>query len=403
MSGIAETMTIDLSHRRFGEGIPLDDFAWLRARSPVYWYADGPFWVVTGHALIGAMNRDVQTFSSARGVHLSSAEELDESSAPHWVRRMLVEMDPPEHTRYRAILSRSFTPAAIGRMRESVSRIADEIVGEYLRAGGGDWAIDVAAAVPFRVMADLVGVPASDCTTVMRLTRVLAASADPEYRPDDGVLDRARAEFDEYCAGVVTEHRRRPAEDLTSALIDYDDGARLSDEELANYVGVLLQGGAETTRHLISHALVLLLQEPAQARRLAVGEVTMDAAVTELVRYVSPVMQHGRTATRDVQIGGQHIAAGDHVTLWMISGNRDDAVFDDPDTLDLGRSPNRVISFGSGGPHYCLGAGLTQLETKVVLEHLLPHLHRIELAGPIERMHSNFFNGIRHLPATVVR
>jgi len=389
------TMNVDLTPERFGHGVPWDTLAELRRAAPVFWYEPGNCWVVTTHALVSQVNRDVERFSSASGI-----AGRNDPGRP--ARRVLVEMDPPEHTKYRSLVNKAFSPKSIAELRQSTRRIVRGVIDEFLTAGGGDLVRDLALPLPFRVMADLVGVPWSDCAQVSAWANATASSADPVYRPDDAAVATARAAYTQYCHDVVAAHRARPGDGVLDYLIAYEvDGWRLPDADLANFVEVLLTGGSETTRHLLSHTVLLLAADDGQRRRLVDGQVDLRDAVAELLRYTSPVMQHSRTATRDAEVGGVQVRAGDRLTLWMVSGNRDDAAFDHPDDLDLGRTRNRYLSFGSGGPHYCLGSHLTQLEAALFLEEFGSRLNDVRLVGPVERVWSNFFNGIRSAPIEV--
>jgi cholest-4-en-3-one 26-monooxygenase len=394
-TSLAPLPDIDLSPERFGDDVPWDTFAYLRREAPVFWSEPAQCWVVTTHALVSQVNRDVGHFSSAGGITAKG-----DVARPG--RRVLVEMDPPEHTRYRSLVNRAFSPNAIKALQQSVRAIVRGVLDEFVSTGGGDLVHDVSVPIPFRVMADLVGVPWADCAQVTTWSNAVVSSADPEYRPSEEAVVQARAAYSQYCLDVVAERRRHPREGLLDALIAHDDdGWRLTDADLAQFVEVLLTGGSETTRHLLSHTVLLMNEFPEQRRRWLAGEVDVRVAVAELLRYSSPVMQHSRTATEDTEVGGRTIRRGDRVTLWMVSGNRDADAFDNPDALDLGRERNRYLSFGSGGPHYCLGAHLTQLEATVFLEELGPRLADLTVAGEPQRMWSNFFHGVRHLPVTV--
>jgi cholest-4-en-3-one 26-monooxygenase len=388
---------VDLSAPRFGESVPLETFARLRAEAPVFWYQDAQCWVVTTHALVGQVNRDFRRFSSASGI-----TRPGDPTRPR--KRVPVEMDPPEHTRYRSLVNRAFAPSAVRALGETVEQITAEVIGEFRAAGGGDFVADLAAAIPFRVMADIVGVPAADSVRVTAWGNTVTSNQDPDYRPSPEAVATARREYTEYCHGVVADRRAAPREDdLLTNLLRYEDaeGWRLSDDELADYVETLLTGGTETTRHLIAHMLILLLDNPRELERYLRGEVDGEGVVNESLRLSSPVMQHGRTAVEDVELAGRTIRRGDRVTLWMVSGNRDEAVFDDPDRFLADRDNRKVMSFGSGGPHFCLGAQLARLEGRVVLEHLRPVIRSVELAAPPVRVQSNFFNGIKRLPVRI--
>lgn len=389
---------IDLSGERFGKSVPWETFRELRARGGVHWYEAAECWVITRHPLIGHVNRDFTTFSSAKG----GIAKRDDPARPR--RKVLVEQDPPEHTRYRSLVNANFSPTTIAGLQEMVQGIVDDVIRTFVENGGGDWVDDVAMPVPFRVMSRIAGVPESDAAMVIPWSNTMATSDDPEYRPSTEHVIAARAAYTSYCSDVIADRKANPREDdLLTNLIQYrdEDGWGLDDADLAGFVEILLTGGSETTRHLIAHMIMLLDEHRDQTQRFLEGEVRARSVVSETLRYVSPVLQHSRTATVDTEIDGHAIKEGDRLTLWMVSGNRDEDVFDNPDVYDVGRRTTKMITFGSGGPHFCLGSNLAQMEARLILEAIAPHLDRMSVTGPPVRMWSNFFNGIKHVPVEV--
>ncbi len=382
-------MDIDLSDERFGRGVPHDDLARLRAEAPVWWWPGGECWVVTTHELVERMNRDWETYSSEGGIIPAGA---------HVNPEVLLAMDPPVHTEYRRMVIRSFVPRAIGAIADHVRAIAEDAVAEFVAAGGGDAIPAVAASIPFRVMADLTGVPRSAEADVMAWGHAIAPNTDPEYRPTpDAALD-AQVELSEFLGEQFEARRRDPGDDLFSQLLAVDqDGHPLSEEDLRGFGLNYLLGGTETTRNLLGNAFADLVDHPDELRRFVDGEVATATVVEELLRWVTPVMHHSRWPTRDVEVAGQHIREGDRVTLWMVAANRDPAAFDHADRLDLGREPNHHTALGGGGPHFCLGAHLARLEAAATLDALRPHLSTMRLTAPPEKARSNFINGMKHL------
>jgi len=313
----------------------------------------------------------------------------------------VLEMDPPEHTKYRTLVNRYFAPSMIAQMSQLISEAIDRNLAVLDEPGAVvDFTEQIASRVPFEVMASIVGIDPVEAEHVIPWANAVAASEDPEYRPTPDHVVRAKADYVAYCHQVVADRRAHPEDgDLLSGLIAHrdDDGAGLSDDELANYVELLLTGGSETTRHLMSHLVHLLLSNPDQLENYLGGQVDEKAVVSEVLRYFSPVMHHSRLAISDVMLGETMISSGDRVTLWMISANHDETVFEDPERFDVTRTPDPGSSFGSGGPHFCLGAQLAQLEGRMMLQALKRILPELALTGEPSRMRSNFFNGIKHL------
>lgn len=381
---------VDLSAARFGRGIPFEDLARLRRESPVWWAEDLGCWVVTTYQLVERCNRDWETFSSSDGV-----VDPSDAGAPKW--RPITGMDPPEHTAYRRAVLAPFTPRPIERLHGLVEGVVAGALGDFLGQGGGDFAVAMGAAIPYRVIAAMTGAPLADEAQVVEWTNRLLPNEDPDYRPTPEAAGEARQALGDYCLALAREQRSNPRAPLTEQLVEARLGDRaLTDDEIANFIDTFIVGGTETTRQLLSQGFLSLLEHPGEAARLAAGEVAPEQAVEELLRWTSPVLQHSRRATREVSVAGRQIAAGDRVTLWIVSANRDEDAFDRPEVLDLGRQPNPHVSLGAGGPHHCLGAHLARLEARVLFGQLRPHLERFELAGPPVRVPSNFFNGLKH-------
>lgn len=387
--------SIDLSPERFAAGVPYEDLRQLRTRAPVWWSRDLGCWVVTSYRLVEQCNRDFARFSSSEGV-----VDPNDAGVPDWTP--ITALDPPEHSRYRRLVMAPFTPVPVGRLQAMVRRVARGAVDSLARAGGGDFVAAVAAAVPFRVMAELTGAPAADEDTVIGWTNAVMPSADPDYRPSEGAAPQARRELGDYCLALTRAQRHGEQSPLARTLFEARLAGRpLRDEQVANFLDTFLVGGTETTRQLLSQGLLALLDHPEQCRRLVRGSVEVSAAVEEMLRWVSPVLHHSRRVTEDTVVGQAALAAGDRVTLWIASANRDEAVFADPDTFDVGRSPNPHVALGAGGPHHCLGAHLARLEARVVFEELRPLLPALRLAAPPARVASNFFHGLKSCPVTL--
>ncbi len=388
-----QTVTIDLSDARFEQSVPFETFAYLREHAPVWWWPEGSCWVVTTHELVEQMNRDWPTFSSAGGI-VPPGSTLNPA--------VLLAMDPPQHTKYRHLVIPSFMPRAIGRIEADVRAIAEVAVADFVAAGGGDFVPDIAAAIPFRVMADLTGVPRSAERQIMQWGHAIAPNSDPEYRPHPTSMMDAQAALSEFLGDEFARRRATPGDDLFSNLLHGElDGEPLVEEDLRGYGVNYLLGGTETTRNLIGQAMRVLLEHPTELRRFVDGAVDTTVMVDELLRFVTPVLHHSRWVTHETEAGGCRFATGDRVTLWMVSANRDAAVFADPDRFDAGRTPNPHVALGGGGPHFCLGSHLAKLEAVATFDALRPWLSRLSFAGTPERVRSNFINGMKHLRLTI--
>jgi cholest-4-en-3-one 26-monooxygenase len=399
-----DIVPVDLTDsRNFVEGVPYEWFAYLRRHAPAYWHeeANGPgFWAVTRHEDCVAVNRDAQKYSSARrGVFLWDLEEEQLEQQ----RLMMVTMDPPLHTRYRRLVNKGFTPRTINELEQRIHVVADDIIDGVCERGSADFVIDVAAELPLVVLAELLGVPAEDRDRMFDWSNRMIGREDDEYRGEQDVAEEnaalAAAELFGYAAELYQKKRLDPHTDLMSVLTQVElDGEKLSELELDLFFMLLAVAGNETTRNLMSGAMVAFSQFPDQWDRLRRDPSLLPSAVEEMLRFVTPVMNFRRQTTEQVEIAGQRINEGEKVVFFHTSANRDETVFEDPDRFDIGRQPNPHIAFGGGGPHFCLGANLARMEIKVMFEHLLDRLPDIHVDGPVQRLQSNFINGVKHLP-----
>jgi len=388
---------IDQDHYA-SHGPPHATFRRLRAEAPVSWHempGDTGFWAITRYKDLFGVSLDQKTFSSARaGVILRTWKE-DEYEPQ---KGMLINLDPPEHTRYRRLVSMGFSGRTIRRLEEHVRSITTEIIDQVAHAGECEFVASISAELPLRVIAELVGVPLEDRHRVLQWSNQMLAYDDPEYQVDPDTPKMAAAELFMYANELAAERTAHPRDDLVSELMHAEvDGHRLSLEEFNSFFLLLLVAGNETTRNLVSGGLLGLLDHPHERARLQANPALLPTAVEEMLRWVSPLNTFRRTATRDVELRGQMIREGDKVVLFYASANRDEEIFPDADRFDVGREPNEHLAFGIG-PHFCLGANLARLEIRVMFEELLRRLPDIELAGPIERLRSNFINGIKRMP-----
>ena len=381
-------------------GVPHEYLASLRRRG-VVWIDEpnGPgFWAVTRHADCVAVNRDHEHFSSAlKAVFIWELPEEELAQQ----QLMMLNMDPPLHTRYRRLVNKGFTPRMVSQLEQRIHETADGIIDSVIESGKADFVTEICAELPLIVIAELMGVPREDRHRVFDWSNRMVGNEDPEYGITADQASQAAMELYAYAAELFAGKRANPHDDLMSALTQVEiEGERLSELELELFFLMLAVAGNETTRNLMAGGMQSFFDHPDQWKRLVDDRSLLDSAVEEMLRYVSPVMNFRRQAVTDFELGGQQINAGDKVVFFHAAANRDETVFEDPDRFDIGRDPNPHIAFGGGGPHFCLGANLARLEIKVMFEHLLDRMPDISPAGPPERLRSNFINGIKHLPVS---
>jgi cholest-4-en-3-one 26-monooxygenase len=386
---VADLATLDLTDASlYRSGFPHALFTRLRHEAPVWWQAapagyaggDEGFWVLSKYDDVQAANRDTELFSALDGPSLADRPEMHGT--------MLVSMDGREHTRLRRLISAGFTPRMVRRLEEQMRRWAASIVDQALARGTCNFVEDVAYQLPMHVIADIVGIPVEDRRWLFKLTNdfVSAGAADAGRSPEQQMA--IQAEMFQYARTLGQEKRARPQDDVWTILstveIDTDDGGRtgISELELDLFFLVLTVAGSETTRNAISTGLMALVDHPEQLDTLRNDPTALDPAVDEILRWSSPVSYFARRATQDTEIRGVRIAAGQRITLWYPSANRDDDVFDDPFRFDIHRTPNEHLAFGGGGLHYCLGANLARREIAILFEELLRRTRRIEVLGP---------------------
>jgi cholest-4-en-3-one 26-monooxygenase len=391
---------VDLSDSRtYVPGVPHGYLAHLRAHDPVHWQeeANGPgFWAVTKYDDCVTVNRDVERFSSYRRGSMPfelKDEDIDQQ------RLMMVNMDPPLHTRYRRLVNKGFTPRMVRDLEESIHRTTDRIIDAVCERGEADFVTEVSAELPLQVIAELLGVPQEDRHNMFSWSNRMVGNEDPEYGITEEDAMTAAVELYGYASELFAKKRLDPRGDLMSALTQVEiDGERLSEMELELFFLLLTVAGNETTRNLMSGAMHAFFQHPDQWRRLLDDRSLLPTAVEEMLRYVTPVMNFRRTATCDLELRDVPIAEDDKIVFFHASANRDEDVFDRPDVFDVGRDPNPHVAFGGGGPHFCLGANLARMEIAVMYEHLLDRLPDIHQAGEVQRLQSQFINGVKHLP-----
>jgi cytochrome P450 family 142 subfamily A polypeptide 1 len=361
----------------------------MRTHAPLYWDEAGQVWGVTTYADVLAVSKDPQTFCNGGGVR------PDQPAMPY-----MVDLDDPLHKRRRGLVSRGFTPRRVLEREERVRAISIELIERARERGRFDFVTDVAAWLPLIVIGDMLGIEPTDHARLLDWSEAMILGAGTT---DPARVLRASAAFGDYVAyqrAVIADRHAHPRDDLVSILVHAEvDGARLSDDELLMESLLILIGGDETTRHVLSGGMYELLRHPDQLRALAREPVRIPAAVEEMLRWVSPVQNMARTATRDAALRDQHIETGQKLLLLYPSANRDPAVFPDPHRFDIARTPNNHVAFGIGA-HFCLGANLARLELRVFFEELLQRMPMLELAStaPPRRRASDFICGIESLP-----
>jgi cytochrome P450 len=395
---------IDLSdHDAFLERVPYEWFATLRREAPVFFNSeqDGPgFYAVTRYADIRHVHRTVDVFSSEAGG--TSLEDLEPEQVE--ARKSMLDMDPPRHDELRGLIARRFTPRAVKVWEDQVRTVANQVLDAALPKGEFDFVHEIASEIPMQVFAEIMGIPQSERRYIIELGDRLLGNQDPEYAlPSDDshrllpFSSPAALEMFEFGRALAADRRRHPRDDIITQLAFEP----LSQREFDVYFVLLATAGNETTRHTITHGLLALLEFPDEMRRLRGDPALAQGAADEMLRWATPVHHFRRTTTRDTELADVRIPAGAKVTTWFVSGNRDDTVFENADSFDVGRRPNPHMAFGPGGIHHCMGAHLARMEIRVAFEELLRRVEDIEQVGPAERLRSNFFNGIKRLPVRV--
>jgi cytochrome P450 family 142 subfamily A polypeptide 1 len=381
---------ISLLAGEFYANDPHDAWAWMREHAPVYYDERWDVWALTRHADIRAAERDPETFSNARGIR------------PHtYPLPMMISMDDPEHLKRRKLVNRGFTPRRVRDHEADIRRISDYIIDRVCERGECDFVWDIAAPLPLILIGEMLGFPAESYEDLLRWSDDMikgTTSTDPVALQH---AHEAAEEFAEFQLRIVADRRANPTDDLISALVHAEvDGERLDDQSLIEEGRLLLIGGDETTRHVLTGGMHALIEHPDERAQLAADyAATVDTAVEEMLRWVTPIKNMNRTTTREVELLGEHIPAGAQVLLMFESANRDDAVFKDPGRFDVDRDPNDHLAFGFGA-HFCLGNALARIELRVMFERLFARLPDIELAttDPLPKRNSNFISGFEAMP-----
>lgn len=384
-----------LSSGSFAGGQPHEQFRWLREHDPVHWHAepDGSgFWAVTRYDDVRAVGRDPQTFSSKPSIMIPDGSGMDLGD-----HAMMIMADPPQHTRLRRVVAREFVPRAAKLLRPRIEDLARTIIDRVAARGECDLVSEVAGLMPSYVIAEMLGIPHADGVDLYALTEAVHAipgESDGPTGPE--AVERMFA----YASEVWRDKRDHPSGDLASTIVHAAaDGRELDELDFQLFFMLLIDAGGDTTRNLVSGGMDALFAHPDQRARLARDvDGMLPTAIEEMLRWVSPVVYMRRTATRDTELRGRAIAAGDKVVVYYGSANRDPEVFAEPERFDPGRTPNEHIAFGGGGPHFCLGAHVARIEIHALLRELLTRLPDIAPAGPTTWLPSNFISGPKAMP-----
>ncbi|MET9500485.1 cytochrome P450 [Streptomyces sp. NPDC006622] len=389
-----------LQHR-----VPLPEFAELRRAEPVRWipqsgnvagFEDEGYWAVTRHADVRYVSTHPELFSSTLNTAIIRFNEHIARESIDAQRLILLNMDPPEHTRVRQIVQRGFTPRSIRALEQRLRERATAIVaGARALDGPFDFVTSVACELPLQAIAELIGIPQDDRTRIFDWSNKMIAYDDPEYAVTEEVGARSAAEIIAYAMSMAAERKRCPAHDIVSTLVAAEDEGNLNSDEFGFFVLMLAVAGNETTRNAITHGMHAFLTHPEQWE-LYKRERPATAA-EEIVRWAAPVAAFQRTATCDTELGGRTIRKGDRVGLFYASANHDPEVFDRPDDFDVTRDPNPHLGFGGGGPHFCLGKSLAVMEIDLIFNALADAMPRLRLVEDPRRLRSAWINGVKEL------
>jgi cytochrome P450 len=400
----------------YTNGVPYATFERLRDQDPVSWWDEhdggAGFWAVTRYDDLLQVSRNVETYSSAQGITLEEMEPEDFAA-----RRNMLEYDPPAHTRYRRLVSKPFSRREVYAYENGIRLLARSVVDEAL--AGGSTTIDfvdrIAKQLPMRMLGRLLGVPDDDGPWLVERGDALLGNFDPEFTEHPlGLTDtdefkaipfRSPAALDlyRYAEQQAAQRRSHPTDDvITDLLAPTIEGDQLTEQEFKNFLVLLVSAGNDTTRYTMAAGMKALIEHPDQLAELrgSIGNdpALMDSAVEEILRWATVTMHFRRTATKDAELAGQRIEAGQKVVIWFVSADYDRTQFAEPYRFDIHRSPNEHVAFGRMSPHLCLGSQLARMELKVLFEELLPRLADARIAGPIDRLRSNFISGMKRLP-----
>ncbi|MEU2288775.1 cytochrome P450 [Streptomyces sp. NPDC013178] len=389
-----------LQHR-----VPLPEFAELRRAEPVRWipqsgnvagFQDEGYWAVTRHADVKYVSTHPEIFSSTLNTAIIRFNEHIERDSIDAQRLIMLNMDPPEHTRVRQIVQRGFTPRSIRALEQRLrDRAAAIVTAAREHSGPFDFVTSVACELPLQAIAELIGIPQDDRAKIFDWSNKMIAYDDPEYAITEEVGAESAAELISYAMNMAAERKRCPAKDIVSTLVAAEDEGNLNSDEFGFFVLMLAVAGNETTRNAITHGMHAFLTHPEQWELYK--ERRPSTAAEEIVRWATPVVAFQRTATQDTELGGKLVKKGDRVGIFYASANHDPEVFDQPDAFDITRDPNPHLGFGGGGPHFCLGKSLAVLEIDLIFNAVADAMPGLRLVGDPRRLRSAWINGVKEL------
>jgi cholest-4-en-3-one 26-monooxygenase len=393
------------SNGRFQEGVPYAEFKTLRDEYPLYWNEEPEgypgFWNVTRHEDVTAISLDTDTFCSGHGINMYNPREMPEEVMKSINSGSMITLDPPMHTAYRKVASPFFTLQAVQKLEGRIRAITTSILDDLADRDDFDFMTDLAAPLPIKILCDIMGVPKSDENLIFDWSNKAVGIEDPEFNStvEDGITNIMQ--IFAYGQQMAEDRRQCPGDDLMSAMVHAEpEGDPIPQYLMDGFFLLMVIAGNETTRNSISGGMLALIENPDERKKLLDNPDLIPTGVEEILRWVSPVMHMRRTATKDTQIHGIDIAEGEKVVMWYPAANRDDRIFEDPETFNVTREPNDHIAFGIGR-HRCLGARLGQLQLNIMFTELLERFPNMELNGPVRRMRTNFINGIKEMPVRV--
>jgi cholest-4-en-3-one 26-monooxygenase len=380
--------------------VPREEFAELRRTAPIWWnaqphgsagFGDDGYWVVTRHADVMAVSRDAVTFSTWQNTALPRLNANTTRDQIEMQRLIMLNTDPPHHTQLRQTVSKGFTPRVINGLRDALTARAEKIVRTAIESGSGDFVTDVACELPLQAIAELLGIPQEDRMRIFEWSNTMVGYDDPDYDQEPMI---AATELLAYAMQMADDRQKVPKDDIVTRLVKAEiGGEHLSTDEFGFFVLMLAVAGNETTRNSITGGMLGFLEHPEQWELFKAERP--KTAVDEVIRWATPVNAFQRTATKDVELGGQEFKTGQRIAIFYGSANFDEEVFDEPMRFDITRSPNPHLGFGGSGAHYCLGANLARLQVELIFNAIADHMPNIRKAAEPRRLRSGWLNGIK--------